>query len=97
MWTESNSTRIVYIPINILLVVSNKLENKLNIEFFKILEMGLYDEATKILVGPAWEKRELILSKIDQISLRHRQNLATSLAAGGFDVMIPGTTVNVAN
>jgi hypothetical protein len=60
-------------------------------EFLRILEMDHYDEAMKIFVGPAWDKKELILSRMDHISIRHRQNLAVRLAAGGYDVIIPGT------
>ncbi len=66
-------------------------------EFLSILEMDLYEEAMKIFVGPAWDKRELILSRMDRISLRHRQNLAVRLDAGGYDVIIPGTTLNTAH
>jgi hypothetical protein len=63
-------------------------------EFLRILEMDLYDDAIKIFVGPAWDKRELILSQMDHIPLRQRQNLAVRLAEGGYDVIVPGTSLN---
>jgi hypothetical protein len=63
-------------------------------EFLRILEMDLYDEATKIFVGPAWDKKELILSRMKHISLRHRQNLARLLEGGGYEIIIPGTTLS---
>jgi hypothetical protein len=63
-------------------------------EFLRILEMDLYDDAIKIFVGSAWEKRELILSQMDHIPLRQRQGLAVRLAEGGYDVIVPGTSLN---
>jgi hypothetical protein len=63
-------------------------------EFLRILDMELYDEAVKIFVGAAWDKRELILSRMEHISLRHRQELAVRLAAAGYDVSIPGTALS---
>jgi hypothetical protein len=59
-------------------------------EFLRILEMGSYDEAAKIFVGTAWDKRELILSQMDRVTPQQRQNLAARLTAGGYDIVIPG-------
>jgi hypothetical protein len=66
-------------------------------EFLKILEMEAYDDAVKILVGPAWDKRELIFSQLDKIPLQHRENLARRLAAAGYDVPVPGTDLNASH
>jgi hypothetical protein len=63
-------------------------------EFLKILEMETYDDAVKIFVGPAWDNRELILSRLDKIPLRHRENFAKRLAAAGYDVPVPGTNLD---
>lgn len=61
-------------------------------EFLGILEMGLYDEAVKILTGPAWNQKELVFSQLDRVARRHRQGLANSLAAAGYDATtVPGT------
>jgi hypothetical protein len=66
-------------------------------EFLKILEMEAYYDAMKIFVGPAWDKRELILSQLDRVPLRHRENLARRLAAAGYDVPIPATNLNASH
>ena len=62
-------------------------------EFVRLLEIDLYDAAVKIFVGAAWDKRELILSKMDRLPLRTRQMFADGLAAGDYDVTVPGTTL----
>jgi hypothetical protein len=61
-------------------------------EFLRLLEIDLYDEAVKIFVGPAWEKRELILSQMDRVPLWNRQNFAARLDDGGYDVIVPGVS-----
>jgi hypothetical protein len=60
-------------------------------EFLGILEPGLYDEAYKILTGPAWGQKDLIWSQLGRISPRHRQAMAARLAADGYDV--PGANL----
>jgi hypothetical protein len=60
-------------------------------EFLGILEMGLYDDAVKILTGPAWNQKDLVFSQLDRIARRHRQGLANGLAAAGYDATVPGT------
>jgi hypothetical protein len=68
------------------------LRNTVVREFLGILEMGLYDEAVKILTGPAWDQKELVLSQLDRVARRHRQGLANGLAAAGYDATtVPGT------
>ena len=62
-------------------------------EFVRLLEIKLYDAAVKIFVGAAWDKRELILSQMNTLPLRNRQLFADGLAAGGYDVTVPGTTL----
>src|SRR5438067_11152888 len=62
-------------------------------EFVRLLELDLYDAAVKIFVGAAWDKRELILSQMDRLPLRTRQIFAEALAAGDYDVTVPGTTL----
>jgi hypothetical protein len=60
-------------------------------EFVRIVEMGTIDDAMKIFVGPAWDKRELILSQIDQVPLTQRQDFQGALTNAGYDVLVPGT------
>lgn len=60
-------------------------------EFVRILEMRAIGDAVKIFVGPAWENRELILSQIDQLPLRRRQEFQSALTGAGYDVLVPGT------
>ena len=62
-------------------------------EFVRLLEIDLYDAAVKIFVGAAWDKRELILSKMDRLPLRTRQIFAEALAAADYDVSVPGTSL----
>src|SRR4051794_40667356 len=62
-------------------------------EFVRLLEIELYDAAVKIFVGAAWDKRELILSKLDRLPLPTRQMFAEALAAADYDVTVPGTTL----
>jgi hypothetical protein len=60
-------------------------------EFVRIVEMDAIYDAMKILVGPAWDQRELILSQMDRVPLRQRQQLQTALTEAGYDVLVPGT------
>ena len=60
-------------------------------EFVRIVEMGTIGDAMKILVGPAWDQRELILSQMDRVPLRQREELQAALTGAGYDVLIPGT------
>jgi hypothetical protein len=55
--------------------------------------MDEYDDAMKILTWPAWDNKDSILSQLDRVSPRPRQNLAKRLAADGYDVKIPGTNI----
>jgi hypothetical protein len=68
----------------------NELRDAAVQEFLKILKMETYDDALKIFVGPAWDKRELILSRIDQLPLRQRQQFQAVLIRAGYDVLVPG-------
>jgi hypothetical protein len=62
-------------------------------EFVRIVEMGNnIDDAIKIFVGPAWDQRELILSQMDQLPLRQRQEFQAALTRAGYDVLVPGTS-----
>lgn len=54
--------------------------------------MGAYDDALKIFVGAAWDKRELILSRMEQLPLRQRQRFQEVLTNAGYDVLVPGVT-----
>jgi hypothetical protein len=58
-------------------------------EFLRIVEMDAYLDAIKIFVGPAWEKRELILSQMDQLPLQQRQKFKEALASAGYDLRVP--------
>ena len=60
-------------------------------EFVRIVEMDAIDDAMKIFVGPAWDKRNLILSQMDQVPLRQRQRFQAVLTGAGYDVLVPGT------
>jgi hypothetical protein len=60
-------------------------------EFVRIVEMDTIDDAVKIFVGPAWDKRELILSQMDQVPLWQRQQFQGALNRAGYDVLLPGT------
>jgi hypothetical protein len=60
-------------------------------EFVRIVEMDSIDDAVKIFVGPAWDQRELILSQMDQVPLRQRQQFQAALTGAGYDVSVPGT------
>jgi hypothetical protein len=60
-------------------------------EFVRIVEMDTIGDAVKILVGPAWDQRELILSQMDRVPLRQRQQLQAALTRAGYDVLVPGT------
>jgi hypothetical protein len=66
------------------------LRNIVMREFLGVLEMGLYEEAVKILIGPAWNQKELVLSQLDRVARRHRQGLSDGLTAAGYDVPVPG-------
>jgi hypothetical protein len=59
-------------------------------EFRGILEMEFYDDALKILTGPAWDNKEFVLSQLDRVARRHRQGLANRLASAGYQVVVPG-------
>ena len=61
-------------------------------EFLKILQMNAIDDAVKIFVGPAWDKRDLILSQMEQVPLWQRLRFRAALTRAGYDVLIPGTT-----
>ena len=54
--------------------------------------MDAYDDALKIFVGAAWDKRELILSRMEQLPLRERQGFQAVLTRAGYDVLVPGLT-----
>jgi hypothetical protein len=58
-------------------------------EFVRIVEMGTIDDAMKIFVGPAWDQRELVLSRMDQVS--HGKKFQAALTNAGYDVLVPGT------
>ena len=60
-------------------------------EFVRIVEMDAFNDAMKIFVGPAWDQRELILSQMDQVPLRQREQLQAALTEAGYDVLVPGT------
>jgi hypothetical protein len=60
-------------------------------EFVRIVEMDAISDAMKILVGPAWDQRELILSQMDQVPLRQREQFQAALTGAGYDVLVPGT------
>jgi hypothetical protein len=60
-------------------------------EFVRIVEMDTIYDAMKILVGPAWDQRELILSQMDRVPLRQREELQAALTGAGYDVLVPGT------
>jgi hypothetical protein len=60
-------------------------------EFVRIVEMDTIDDAVKIFVGPAWDKRELILSQMDQVPLPQRQKFQAALTSAGYDVLVPET------
>jgi hypothetical protein len=60
-------------------------------EFLKILQMNAIDDAVKIFVGPAWDKRDLILSQMEQVPLWQRLQFRSALTRAGYDVFIPGT------
>lgn len=60
-------------------------------EFVRIVEMDTIGDAVKIFVGPAWEQRELILSQIDRVPQRQRQQLQSALTGAGYNVLVPGT------
>jgi len=53
--------------------------------------MKAYNDAMKILVGPAWDNRELILSQMDQVPLPQRREFQATLTGAGYDVLVPGT------
>jgi hypothetical protein len=61
-------------------------------EFLRILEMDAYTDALKIFVGAAWDKRELILSRMEQLPLRQRQQFQAVLTNAGYHVLVPGAT-----
>ena len=61
-------------------------------EFLRIVEMETFGDAIKIFVGPAWDNRELILSRMDQVPLRQRQRFQAALTSAGYDVLVPGTS-----
>jgi hypothetical protein len=60
------------------------------VEFVALLESGLYQEAVDILTGPAWDMRELLLSRLLNVPLRHRQDIAKLLSDSGYDLPVPG-------
>jgi hypothetical protein len=59
-------------------------------EFVRIVEMDAIYDAVKIFVGPAWDQRELILSQMDRIPLRQREQFQAALTGAGYDVLVPG-------
>jgi len=71
--------------------LSDELRRIVVQEFLRIVEMGAIYDAMKILVGPAWDQRELILSQIDRVPLRQREQLQAALTGAGYDVLVPGT------
>ena len=60
-------------------------------EFLRIMEMDTIVDAVKIFVGPAWDQRELILSRMDRVPLEQRQQFQAALSAAGYAVLVPGT------
>jgi hypothetical protein len=60
------------------------------VEFVGLLETGLYRDAADILTGPAWDMREILLARLKDVPLRHRQDFARLLSEGGHEVEVPG-------
>ena len=71
--------------------LSDDLRRMVVQEFVRIVEMDDINDAVKIFVGPAWDRRELILSQMDQVPLRQREQLQAALTGAGYDVLVPGT------
>jgi hypothetical protein len=71
--------------------LSDDLRRMVVQEFVRIVEMDDINDAVKIFVGPAWDQRELILSQMDQVPLRQREQLQAALTGAGYDVLVPGT------
>jgi len=59
-------------------------------EFVRIVEMDAINDAMKIFVGPAWDQRELILSQMDRVPPRQREQFQAALTGAGYDVLVPG-------
>jgi hypothetical protein len=59
------------------------------IEFIGLVKTGLYQEAVDILTGPAWDMREVLLARINDVPVRYRQEFAKTLSDGGYDVQVP--------
>jgi hypothetical protein len=66
-------------------------------EFVRIMDMDAIDDAMKILVGAAWDNRELILSQMDQVPLPQRQRLQAALTSAGYDVLVPGANLHASH
>ena len=58
-------------------------------EFVAMVADHFIDQAAQILIGPAWPERELILSRVAQLSDSDRQHLVDALFRRGYEI-VPG-------
>jgi hypothetical protein len=62
-------------------------------EFPKLLDSGLDAEAIKILTGPGWSHRAVLLSRLKDVAEIRREEFARALYKSGYDVTVPGITL----
>jgi hypothetical protein len=59
-------------------------------EFVGLVKSGFERETADILEGPGWKTRDLLLSRLTDVSERNRQRFANVLYHDGVDVSVPG-------
>ena len=60
-------------------------------EFKDLVASAYYEEAAKILAGPGWPIRDLLLGRLEDVPLEARRGFAQSAAEFGYDdIVVPG-------
>src|ERR1019366_8525833 len=65
-------------------------ENAINEFVAMLLDSHFSDQAAEILIGPAWQEREQILSNLTRIGDVDRKRFADVLQRRGYDLNVPG-------
>jgi hypothetical protein len=60
------------------------------VEFSRLLASGFEREAVAIFIGPAWPRRDKLLSRLGSLTDQQRSDFARTLYRLGYDVDVPG-------
>lgn len=59
-------------------------------EFRDLVASGYYDAAVKILAGPGWPIRDMLLRRLDDAPDEARRRFARLADELGYDIAVPG-------